>query len=61
MKFRVRYYVLGGHVHCRLYVGVSEKTRGFHALCGHFTVRLDEFDALKRAFQAEFIDEGAAA
>lgn len=58
MIFRIRYQGLNSvpHVYCALYVAHGPNQTG--ALCGTFTVRKDEFEALQQAFpQAEFIKE----
>lgn len=58
MIFRIRYQDIPSvpHVYCALYVAKGPNQTG--AMCGTFTVRREEFEALQQAFpQAEFIKE----
>lgn len=46
MIFRMRFRLLGGHVHIRLFAGRGE---GSLAKCGDLVMRPDEFEAFKAA------------
>jgi hypothetical protein len=50
MIFRLRYRMLGGHVHCRLFAGTHEGALG---KCGDLVMRIEEFELFKAA--ASFI------
>lgn len=52
MIFRVRYYRLGEHVYCSLFVAPGPN-RTF-AYAGFFTLRVGEFEDLVDVFDAEF-------
>ena len=57
MTFRLRYRLMRTHVYCRLFVG-----RGWNfAFAGAFTLRGDEFEALRESLDAEFVDDDAEA
>lgn len=56
MIFLVRYHVGGGHVHCRLFTAGAGQT---FALCGEITLRAEEFQDFRKAFAAEFREDGA--
>lgn len=45
MIFRLYHETLGGHVHCRLFVGRKEGALG---KCGDLTFRVEEFELLKQ-------------
>lgn len=56
MSWRIRYEVMGAHVHCRLFrAPLANRT---YALCGEFVVGTEEFEDLKNACPgAEFIGD----
>lgn len=56
IEWRVRYEVLGDHVHCRLFCApLADRTFAF---CGKFVVGTNEFEDLQCAFPgAEFIED----
>lgn len=56
MNWRIRYEVLGGHVHCKLFCApMANRT---FALCGEFVVGTAELEDLQNAFPgAEFIGD----
>jgi hypothetical protein len=56
MTFRVRYQLGPVHVYCRLFV--APRSEHTFAHIGSFTLRIDEFDALRSAFTgAEFVED----
>lgn len=56
MAWRIRYEVMGDHVHCRLFCAPAGN-RTF-AVCGEFVVRTQELPDLQQAFAgAEFIGD----
>lgn len=55
MVFRVRYKLLGGHYHCRIFSAkASDQT---FAKMGEVVLRENEFDAFKKCMIAEFLPE----
>lgn len=54
-KYRVRFTIAGGHVHCHLFYGEEGKT---FAKCGDFVTRRGaEFRDLVDSFSADFIGD----
>jgi len=59
MKFRIYCSETPGHMHCKVFVVTDDDDPVYQsAICGSLTVQQGiEFDALKRDFTAEFLDE----
>lgn len=57
--FRVRWELLGGHVHMRVFAGKGSASLG---LCGTLVMRQEEFEDFQRAVlvrgNVEFVEEG---
>jgi hypothetical protein len=51
LLFRVRYRVLGGHVHCRVFVAWDRASQPTWALSGELVFRVDEWDAAQPALE----------
>jgi hypothetical protein len=60
MQWRVRFEIMGGHVHCRLFCAPAANETA--AKCGEFVVRKGaEFVSLMQSFQgAAFIGDNPA-
>ena len=57
-KFRIRFEIAGGHIHCRLFCAPATIHDPTWASCGKFVVRKGaEFRDLVAAFKADFISE----
>ena len=55
MIFRMYYRILGGHAHCRLFVGPHEGTLG---KCGDLCMRTEEFKLFRDAATfMQFVEE----
>ena len=57
MIIRMRYVIVGGHVHCRLFTAKARNMT--FAKCGDLVFSLDEWDTLRNVLQSavEFLPE----